>query len=159
MIEVIVHSADEKERNNLLSYFAHYKIREVLEKRVDCYLKHNFTIVAKHEERIVGVLQWYVKENPTVGVAEFEEVHVLEDYRGMGVGSRLVQKGIEAVKDYFSKMGIKPRRTYLFVGKENKGARRLYENHGFKLTCEAGDLFADNELELLYTLNLQGTSK
>ncbi len=126
--------------------------KEILEKRIDCYLSHNFTVVARDREKIVGTLQWYVKEDPNAGVAEFEEVHVLEDYRGNKIGSMLVDFAIQSVRDYFEKNGLKPRKIYLFVS--NEIAMKLYEKHGFKKVCDAGFLFWDNDREILYTLDL-----
>jgi len=49
---------------------------------------------------------------------------------------------------------IKPRKIFLFVGKNNKIARALYEKHGFKLVCEVGNLFSDKEIEGFYSLCL-----
>jgi hypothetical protein len=81
MTNVKVSLATGEDKQQLLEHFRHYQNQELIEKRVDCYLSHNFTVVAKDKDRIVGVVQWYVKENPTEGIVEFEEVHVLESYR------------------------------------------------------------------------------
>ena len=48
--------ASEKDRNQLLDFFKHYKIDEVIKNRVDCYTSHNFTVVTKDEDKIVGGL-------------------------------------------------------------------------------------------------------
>lgn len=90
MADIKILQASKKDRKQLLSWFKHYKVRSIAQNRTDCYLSHNFTIVAKDKEKIVGTLQWSVKEDPNAGVAEFEEVHVLENYRGRGIGSSIV---------------------------------------------------------------------
>lgn len=146
--------ATKEDKDRLLKYFEHYKIKEIIENRVDCYLSHNFTVVSKDKNQIIGVLQWYVKEDPNAGVVEFEEVYVSEDYRGKGIGSLLIEFAIQSVKDYFKEIKIKPRKIFLFVNKENDAARTLFEKYGFRLVSEIGDLFSENKMELLYSLKI-----
>jgi len=107
MRDIKVIRASNEDRTPLLKFFRHYKIKEIAQNRVDCYLSHNFTVIAKDKEKIVGILQWYVKEDPNAGVVEFEEVNVLEDYRGRGIGSLIVKSAIQSVKSYFAKINIK----------------------------------------------------
>jgi ribosomal protein S18 acetylase RimI-like enzyme len=148
-----IYLATNKDKK-LFDYFKHYKIKEIIKKRINCYLEHNFTVVAKDENKIVGVLQWYIKENPNNGVVEFEEVFVSKDYRNKGIGSSLVKFAIKSVKKYFKKLKIKPRKIFLFVGKKNKAAQVLYKKQGFKFISKVNDLFHDKETELFYSLNL-----
>lgn len=153
MGSVISHASRDDEEQ-LREYFRHYGIREFIEKRISAYLSYANTIVAKDNDKIVGTLQWCVKEDPNAGVAEFEEVHVLEECRGKGIGSRLVERGIEEVKQYFKKHSIRLRTIYLFIDENNKEARSLYEKFGFRFAAEIGDLFTDGETETLYVLKL-----
>lgn len=154
MINIKITLATEKDKKQLLKYFKHYKVKEIIEKRVDSYLSHNFTVTAKDKDKVIGILQWHVKENPQAGVVEFEEVHVLDSYRGKGIGSSIVKFAIQSVKDYFKNININARKIFLFVSKNNKIARALYEKHGFKLISQAGNLFSNNEIELFYLLDL-----
>ena len=154
MNNITIALATKGDKNQLLKYFEHYKIKEIIENRIDCYLSHNFTVVAKDKNQIIGVLQWYVKEDPKAGVVEFEEVYVLEKYLGKRIGSLIIKFAIQSVKEHFKKIKIKPRKIFLFVGRENIAARKLYEKHGFKLLCSVGNLFHDKEEELFYTLDL-----
>ncbi|MBU1204411.1 MAG: GNAT family N-acetyltransferase [Nanoarchaeota archaeon] len=154
MVIIKIVQATTKDKNQLFGYFKHYKVKEIIENRIDCYLSHNFTVVAKENDKIVGTLQWHIKEDPKIGLVEFEEIHVLEKYRGKGIGSSLLKFAIQSVNDYFRKIKIKPRKIFLFVDKKNKSARDLYEKYGFKLISEVGDLFSDHEVEFLYSLNL-----
>lgn len=144
--------ADEPE---LLTFFKHYNVDEITRGRVECYLSHNRTIVAKDGNKVVGVVQWYVKEDPKAGVVEFEEFYVLEDYRGQGIGTEIFRTAIESAKNYFNKIGIKLRKIYFFVSESNTNARKLYEKLGFaNVTC-VGNLFGDEEPELFYCLNVK----
>ncbi len=154
MTDIKIAIATEKDRNQLIGYFKHYKIEEIIKNRVNCYTSHNFTVIAKDGNSIIGILQWYIKEDPKAGVIEFEEIHVKENYRSKGIGSMLVKSAIKSVKSYFKKIKIKPRKIFLFVGKDNKVAKSLYEKCGFKFISEVGNLFSGNEAELFYSLDL-----
>ena len=110
--------------------------------------------IVSDKNKIVGVLQWHVKENAAHGLAEIEEVLILENYRGQGTGSLLVLCAIDAIRSYFVEYNIKPRKIFLFVGKENTPARKLYEKHGFKFISSIGYVFQDNVEELFYSLEL-----
>lgn len=147
--------ASKKDGEQLLGFFRHYNNRVISQNRIDCYLSYNFTIIAKDKDKIVGILQWYIKEDPRAGVAEFEELFVLEEYRGKGIGSALIEHAIQSVKDCFTNLKIKPRKIFLFVAKKNGSARKLYLKHGFELLADVGGLFSDVEIELFYCLNLQ----
>jgi ribosomal protein S18 acetylase RimI-like enzyme len=133
MSKIEVSLATEDDRKQLLEHFKHYQNQEHIEKRVNCYLSHNFTVVAKDKDRIVGVVQWYVKENPTEGIVEFEEVHVLESYRGKGIGSMLIEFAVQSVREHFDKIGLKLKKIFLFTDKENEAAKALFEKCGFGL--------------------------
>ena len=154
MEDIEICMATGKDREQLMEYFSHYNSNEIIKNRIDCYTSHNCTIIAKHKNKIVGTLQWYLKESPKLGVVEFEEMHVLEDYRGKGIASSMIIFAINSVKDFFKKIHVKPRRIFLFVSEKNKIARRLYEKHGFQKSSDVGNLMSDNENELIYSLKL-----
>jgi len=154
MNNIKITSASRKDRPELIKWFEFYSRRSAILKRIDCYTSHNFTVIAKDKNKIVRVLQWYAKEEPRHGLAEFEEVFVLDKYRGKGIGFRIVEFAIKSVKDHFKKLNFKARKIFLFVGKKNLAARKLYEKYGFKSAAKAGNLFNDNTDELLYTLDL-----
>jgi len=155
MNNIKISLATGKDKKELTRWFKHYKVYSLIANRVDCYISHNFTVLAKDTEKIIGVLQVYMKEDPKSGVAEFEEMHVLEQYRGKGVGSSLVEFAIDSVKKHFKKINLKPRKIFLFVADENLAARRLYEKYGFKFVTKVGDLFDDNRTELFFILDLK----
>jgi len=146
--------ATENDKQQLLNHFSHYKLKEVIEKRVNNYIDNNFTVVAKDDDKIVGVLQWYAKEEPKAGLVEFEEMFVLESHRGKGIATLIVNFAIQSVKDYFKKININPRKIYLFVDKKNKSAISLYEKCGFKHVADVGFLFSDDKEDMLYELKL-----
>ncbi|MCK4758189.1 MAG: GNAT family N-acetyltransferase [Thermoplasmata archaeon] len=154
MDEIIVSIATKSDKPQLLEFFKHYSNPEILESRIDCYLSHNSTILAKDGGKIVGTLQWHIKEDPSCGIVEFEEFHVLESHRGKGIGSALLEKGIQSVKDTFSELGIEPRRIFAFVGTQHDAARRVFEKSGFEQISEVGNLLSDSEIDLIYCLEI-----
>ena len=95
-----------------------------------------------------------IKEDPNLGVIEFEEIFVVKEFRGTEVGSSLLKFSIQTVKDYFKDIGVKSRRIYLFVDENNKNARHLYKKFEFKCISNLGNLFSDTENELFYALDL-----
>jgi len=154
MNDIKISTATKKDREQLINWFKFYGIPELIEKRVDCYLFHNSTVIAKDKNKIVGVLQWHVKENAAHGLAEIEEVLISENYRGQGIGSSLVLFAIDAIRTYYIELNIRPRKIFLFVGKGNTTARKLYEKHGFKFVNSIGYLFHDEVEEVFYSLEL-----
>ena len=154
MNDIKISIATIKDRKRLINWFKFYGIQKLIEKRIDCYLVHNSTVIAKDKNEIVGVLQWHVKENAAHGLAEIEEVLISESYRGQGIGSLLVLFAIDEIRTCFIELKIKPRKIFLFVGKGNTTARKLYEKHGFRLISSIGYLFHDNVEELFYSLDL-----
>lgn len=154
MDDITINLATQIDKFELIKFFQHYKNQDLIENRVSCYLSHNFTVVAKDQQKIVGVLQWYLKENPKAGVVEFEEIFVLEKYRRQGIGTKILIQAISSVQDHFKKLAIRPRKIYLFVSQNNTPARALYEKVGFVNISPVGTLFNDLETELFYCLNL-----
>jgi ribosomal protein S18 acetylase RimI-like enzyme len=154
MKNIKISTATKNDRKQLINWFKFYHSEELTRKRVGCYLVHNSTVIAKDKNKIVGVLQWHVKENAAHGLAEIEEVLVSENYRREGTGSLLVLFAIDAIRNYFIELNIKPRRIFLFVGRENAAARKLYEKYGFKLINSIGYLFFDDVEELFYSLDM-----
>lgn len=142
-------TATENDKIAIKEYLKHY-CAPIVEKRAECYILHNHTVLAKDGDNIVGMLQWLIKEDPRAGVAEFEEIHVMEVYRKKGIGSQLLDFAIRQVADEFKNIKIAPRKIFLFVSKNNAVARTFYEKHGFTCIGEAKNLFSDKEIELIY---------
>lgn len=149
-----IKKATSNDRELLKKSFKHYKFSNFIENRVDCYLSHNNTIIALENSQLIGMVQWKIKEDPNLGVAEFEEIFVEKDFRGKGVGSALLKFSIQTVKGYFKNIGVNSRRIYLFVNENNKNAQHLYEKFEFKCISNLGNLFSDTEKELFYVLDL-----
>ena len=154
-MEIHIIHANKSDKSQLLAFFKHYSNLELLESRIDCYLIHNQTILAKEGDgKIIGTLQWHIKEDPNCGVVEFEEFFVLEEYRNKGTGSLLIEHGIQSVIDTFNSHEIKPRKIFAFVGSQHEASRRVFEKLGFSQIADAGNMFSDEETDLIYCLTI-----
>jgi len=157
MRDITIVNATLVDKEQLAETFQHFKDEKSMNNRAECYLSHNNTIVAKDGNRIIGKMLWHVKQDPHVGVAEFEELYVFEKYRRKGIGSELVKLSIKAVRRHFKNLGIKSRYIYLFTNENNQSARILYEKFGFEYLANLGHLFSENDNELFYILDLANT--
>jgi ribosomal protein S18 acetylase RimI-like enzyme len=151
---IIISNATSTDKDQLINFFAHYKIKDYIEKRVDSYLSYNHTIVAKDDQKIIGTIQWLIKEDPNLGVVEFEEVNVLFGYQKQGIGSKLITTAINSAKEFFNQNNLKLRKIYLFVSEDNLVAQNFYKKFGFKQEAKINNLFSDSANELFYVLDL-----
>jgi len=91
----------------------------------------NFLLVAKSGNRLVGFAFASVRRDYPLDVAEFagsiDDVYVLPEFRGSGIGKRLVVECLKKMKA----QGMDSVR--LTVLTENKIAIKLYERLGFRI--------------------------
>ena len=159
MKDIKITKAKITDKDQLALTFQHFKDEKMMTNRAECYLSHNNVFIAKDRDQIIGKMLWHVKEDPNEGVAEFEELYVYEEYRRIGIGSKLIEISLQAVKEYFKKRGIDSRRIFLFVGEKNEIARKLYEKFGFECIANLGNLFTENEKDLFYVLDLTKSNR
>ena len=84
--------------------------------------------VATCDSQIIGMINLLYTISTALGgrVAMLEDVIVAPDGRGLGVGSKLIEHGIQFAKQQNCK------RITLFTDAENVGAQRFYKRHGFE---------------------------
>ena len=99
--------------------------------------------VASASEAVVGTLATSYPE----GVAWIDQLYVLPDFVGQGVGSLLLKHALESLS--------RPVRLYTFQA--NTGASKFYERHGFR-AIEFTDGSANEERcpDVLYELAASG---
>jgi ribosomal protein S18 acetylase RimI-like enzyme len=79
--------------------------------------------VAKDKDRVIGFVGYgQSTEEPEYG--EIFALYVLSEYRGMGIGRRLMDAGLEKLKEY--------PKIHVWLLKENRRAFRFYEKCGFQ---------------------------
>lgn len=75
-----------------------------------------------------GDLAGYVHFHPDGERMELDDLYILPEYRGRGIGTAVVKKCCAETE--------KP--VYLYVFRRNKGAVRLYRRLGFEIVQEVG---------------------
>lgn len=145
----MIRLANKKDLEGLLRYFKENDNvgENFIEKRINYFLDNNMIVIAEDEKKIVGHTFIQIKENPNLGVAEFEAVHINEKCRGKGIGSELIKKSVEITQDYFRSINVKPRCLYLMTRSNNHRAQKVYEKVGFRNVGKIGKIFIENEPE------------
>ena len=88
------------------------------------FLWRDGVLVARDMGRVIGFVGYgESRELPDCG--EIYALYVLAEYRGRGVGSRLLQAGLEQLRTYS--------RVCLWALRDNKRAIRFYEARGFRV--------------------------
>jgi len=139
--------ANPEDAEKLMQYFRdNDNVQEdFFKKRINYYIDNHFITLVKIEDKIIGCLLFQAKEEPHLGVGEFECVHIHKEYQGRGLGAKMVQKSIDFAKNYFGKKGVNLRCIYLFTRSNNLVAQKVYEKYGFKSENTIGKIFKDNE--------------
>ena len=102
---------------------------EVGEKDYNYFLNKQFIYVAEDNQKIVGFITGEIlskKEWYTVQLGTINNLFVLEEYRGKGIGKKLM----ETMMDAFKEKGINNFELYALNNNEN--ALKLYEKLGFR---------------------------
>jgi len=84
-------------------------------------------LVAKDNGRVIGFIG-YGKSDEMQDTGEIFALYVLSEYHGKGVGSALMEAGLDKLKDY--------KKFCLWAVKNNNRAIRFYQKYGFELTGE-----------------------
>jgi len=86
-------------------------------------LKYSLVLVAEIEHQVVGFANFsYVNDQ---GEAELSAIYLYPHLQGHGIGTALLQKGIETLEN--------AKKIYVNVEKENNIGRSFYEAKGFKV--------------------------
>ena len=78
----------------------------------------------KNIMRVLGFVAWGDRGEEVPGIGEIFALYVASEYYGTGVAQRLMDAGLERLRDYPT--------VCLWVLKENKRAIRFYEKCGFR---------------------------
>ena len=102
---------------------------EVGERDYNYFLNKQFIYVAEDNQKIVGFITGEIlskKEWYTVQLGTINNLFVLEEYRGKGIGKKLM----ETMMDAFKEKGINNFELYALNNNEN--ALKFYEKLGFR---------------------------
>ena len=87
--------------------------------------QHMGSLVAVSSGGIVGLVAWEISVDADASVGEIHAIHVASEERGRGVGWRLLDAAVEALRGH----GL--RRAILWVVEDNSTARAFYERQGW----------------------------
>ncbi len=82
-------------------------------------------LVAIRSEAVIGLVEWELGVDADTSFGEIHAIHVALEARGQGVGRRLLNASVGALRAH----GL--RRTILWVVEGNSPARAFYEGHGW----------------------------
>jgi len=146
MMDIKIRLANREDRDLLFHHFMHYNNRKHQRRRVDCFIEHNYSLLMFVDGQFTGIVQWYVKEDPRLGVVELEELFIQEVYRNKGMGTQLVEKALLEIKKLINPLHS----IFLFIDKNDEVTQRIFNKFGFKKVAEIPDLFKNNEIEILF---------
>lgn len=119
-------------QNNFLRAAYH---DEMMKRRME----HSYMLVAELKGEVVGFAN-FSKVN-VEGEAELSAIYLLPKVQGNGIGTALLNKGIQMVK------GV--RSIFLDVEKNNKVGVHFYEAKGFQVVKEYDDVFDGHVLKTI----------
>ena len=124
---------------------------------VEKWIRCNFSayprmqyFVAEIDGRVVGYILWVEKGGfRKEAVLELEQIGVLRDYRGQGIGSKLIIKSLEEMKKYLMGRGSKLKLVEVTTGTSNQAQKLYIKTLNAKPECLIKDLFRGDELIMI----------
>ena len=89
--------------------------------------------------RMHGEMVWRLATGNTVEITEFGIFDACD--RRHGHGTRLLHDGLEDIRSFFIKKGLRLRLAYLFCDAINKAGRAFWEARGFRVSCILPDFY------------------
>ena len=96
-----------------------------------------------------GIIKGVISENYVNDDIEISEFYVEPFFKGTGIGRALIERVILQAKESDKK------RIFLWVLKDNSGARKFYEANGFKATGEICLVEGTDKIDMCYELILK----
>ena len=106
--------------------------------------------VAEVENRVVGYILWVEKGGfRKEAVLELEQIGVLSDFRGKGIGSKLVIESLEEMKKYLNDRGSRLKLVEVTTGTSNQAQKLYSKTLNAKPECTIRDLYRGDELIMI----------
>jgi len=136
-----------------LDCFHGMKDPKIVEKWFECnfnaYPRMQY-FVAELNGEVVGYILWIEKGGfREEAVWELEQIGVLSNHRGKGIGTKLISESLKDIKKQLSERGSKLKLVEITTGTHQK-AQRLYEKTlGAKPECIIRNLFRGDEVIMI----------
>jgi ribosomal protein S18 acetylase RimI-like enzyme len=106
--------------------------------------------IAKEKGKIIGYILWLEKGGfRKEAVWELEQIAVLQDYRGRGVGTRLIVDSLALIKDYLKKRGSVLKVIEVTTGAGNEAQKLYRKTLGVKKEATIKNFFRGDEIIML----------
>ena len=109
-------------------------------------------IVAKQNDKIIGLVTWLTHGLLKHGLFELDRICLLKESRGLGLGKTLVEKLIENARIFYRERNEHIRKLYLLTHEENKSAQLFYEKVGFKYEATLNNHYYANKQEKVFSI-------
>ncbi len=91
-----------------------------------------FTVVARNENKFIGNFMWMPYSFIHLGRAIILEIAVDKNHQGKGIGTKLLKKGMQDIKEYFKKEGYKAKIIFVSTDDFDDKAISFYKKLGFE---------------------------
>ena len=108
---------------------------------INKYINESIIFVAKNYEKIIGVIA--IKKNNSE-LYEIMNIAVDEEYRGKGIGKRLIDKALEEVK------ALEGKKVIIGTGNSSIVPLMLYQKSGFRIYDIKKNFFLENYQEEIW---------
>jgi|TARA_Y100000310_G_scaffold336578_1_gene421519 ribosomal protein S18 acetylase RimI-like enzyme len=109
-------------------------------------------IVAKQDEKIVGIVTWLVHGLPKHQLIELDRIAVLPEFQGKGVAKELLNSLIKEAKEFFKKHNSKLRKLYLLCHADNERAHKFYTKMGFEHETTLKEHYYKDKDEFVFSM-------
>lgn len=123
-------------------------------KRALKWIKCNFNafprmqyFVAKSGNQVLGYILWVEKGGfRKKSVWELEQIALNGNFRGQGIGTKLIKKSLLEIKKYLEKRGSNLKLIKVTTGIENSAQNLYRKTLGAEVECVIKDLFRGDEV-------------
>ncbi len=142
-MDIKIRLATDNDKEMIMKSFSHYDNSQLIKNRVNFYIDNGRTLLACENEKMLGRIQFYMKEDPADGLFEIEEFYVLDEYRNQGIGQMLVDNALQHMKKFCEENNVNFKTVFAFMNKDNMAAKKVFEKFGFKEMSEIPKLFGN----------------
>ena len=154
--EIVLKEANHDDNNQIAEVLLGFYNMNDLDEAINAFLseleKDFHYIVATENDKIIGLVTWFMHGLPKHGLFELDRICILSSSRGKGVGAKLVNRLVDDARKWYKKMGEDIRKLYILTHEDNINAHAFYEKIGFKHETTLKNHYYDNKDERVYSM-------